>query len=69
MLKRPLSFGWYPHHFVYGGVGCGFPVKGNGANGEVVGAIGVGWATPTVQNGVDCAREALVLVSGAVPVG
>jgi uncharacterized protein GlcG (DUF336 family) len=46
--------------------GGGFPVKGNG---EVVGAIGVGWATPTVQNGVDCAREALVLVSGAVPVG
>ena len=21
MLKRPLSFDWYPHHFVYGGVG------------------------------------------------
>jgi uncharacterized protein GlcG (DUF336 family) len=45
--------------------GGGFPIT---VNGEVVGAIGVSGA-PTVQNDVDCARAALVLVSDAVPVG
>ena len=38
--------------------GGGFPIK---VNGEVVGAIGVSGA-PTVQNDIDCARAALVLV-------
>src|ERR1700686_3887884 len=45
--------------------GGGFPIK---VNGELVGAIGVSGA-PTVQNDIDCARAALVLVSDAVPVG
>jgi uncharacterized protein GlcG (DUF336 family) len=45
----------------YGG---GFPVK---VDGEIVGAIGVSGA-PTVQNDVDCARAALAIVPGAVPV-
>ena len=40
--------------------GGGFPIK---VNGELVGAIGVSGA-PTVQNDVDCARAALVLVPG-----
>jgi uncharacterized protein GlcG (DUF336 family) len=44
----------------YGG---GFPIK---VDGEIVGAIGVSGA-PTVQNDVDCAREALALVPDAVP--
>ena len=41
--------------------GGGFPIK---VNGEVVGAIGVSGA-PTVQNDIDCAKAALVLVSDA----
>jgi len=45
--------------------GGGFPIT---VNGEVVGAIGISGA-PAVQNDVDCARAALVLVSDAVPVG
>jgi uncharacterized protein GlcG (DUF336 family) len=45
--------------------GGGFPIT---VNGEVVGAIGVSGA-PAVQNDVDCARAALVLVSDAVPAG
>src|SRR3981189_1896517 len=40
----------------YGG---GFPIK---VKGEIVGAIGLSGA-PTVQNDVDCARAALVLIS------
>src|SRR5258708_26459105 len=43
--------------------GGGFPIK---VNGEVVGAIGLSGA-PTVQNDIDCAKAALVLVSDAVP--
>ena len=42
--------------------GGGFPIK---VDGEVVGAIGVSGA-PAVQNDVDCARAALVLVPDAV---
>src|SRR5258707_2631045 len=44
--------------------GGGFPIN---VNGEIVGAIGVSGA-PAVQNDVDCARAALVLVpDAAVP--
>src|SRR5712691_6526378 len=45
--------------------GGGFPIT---VKEEVVGDIGVSGA-PAVQNDVDCARAALVLVSDAVPVG
>src|SRR5258705_8287705 len=43
--------------------GGGLPIK---VNGEVVGAIGLSGA-PTVQNDVDCAMAALVLVSDGAP--
>jgi uncharacterized protein GlcG (DUF336 family) len=43
--------------------GGGFPIK---VNGEIVGAIGLSGA-PAVQNDVDCATAALVLVPDAVP--
>ncbi len=43
--------------------GGGFPIK---VNGEVVGAIGVSGA-PAVQNDIDCASAALVLVADAMP--
>jgi uncharacterized protein GlcG (DUF336 family) len=42
--------------------GGGFPIK---VNGEIVGAIGLSGA-PAVQNDVDCATAALVLVPDAV---
>ena len=45
--------------------GGGLPIK---VDGEIVGAIGLSGA-PTVQNDIDCAKAALVLVSDAVPVG
>jgi uncharacterized protein GlcG (DUF336 family) len=44
--------------------GGGLPIK---VNGELVGAIGVSGA-PTVQNDIDCASAALVVVSDVVPV-
>jgi uncharacterized protein GlcG (DUF336 family) len=44
--------------------GGGFPIK---VNGEVVGAIGLSGA-PTVENDVECARAAMVLVPDAVAV-
>jgi uncharacterized protein GlcG (DUF336 family) len=44
----------------YGG---GFPIK---VDGGIVGAIGVSGA-PTVQNDVDCAKAALLLLPDALP--
>ena len=44
--------------------GGGFPIK---VDGEVVGAIGLSGA-PTVQNDVECARTALMLVPDAMSV-